>query len=177
MGKLPDRPPWYREMMAGLRAERSAGDVSPSEFLELAADEIQKRHDAGDPFGRSLWISDAAAYDRAVRKEQVATAEEIRALEDAAGYLKPSLFPDDVLIKLGLEQELELGFGRTVKTLDATHDERLKAVAELERKLGNANLGIHKRIDHLKHADELARDKTLREIIADPEEYGYDTGT
>ncbi len=178
MGKLlPGHPQWFREMVARLRAERSAGDATPSEFLEHAADEIEMRHKEGDPFLRSLAIADVAAYDRAINKEQRDIVGDEAAKAAATRLLQGSLFPDDVLVKLGLDPDLELGFGRSVKTLDATHDERLKAIGQLVNQLSNANSGIKRRIDDLKRADELAGNKTLREIIADPEEYGYDTGT
>lgn len=177
MTKLPGRPPWYREMMARLRAERSAGDTSPSEFLEHAADEIERRHKDGDPYLRSLVIKDVTAYDRAVSKVQRDAAADAAAAEEATKWIKPSLFPDEVLIKLGLDPELNLGFDRRVKTLDATREERQTAIAELKRKLSNSTAGTQKRIDALKRADAMAGDKTLREIIDNtPEEYGYGTG-
>jgi hypothetical protein len=164
-------------MVARLRAERSAGDTSPSEFLEHAADEIERRHKDGDPYLRSLVIKDVTVYDHAVSKEQRGTAADEAAIEEATKWIKGSLIPDDVLIKLGLDPEIQLGFGRYTKTLDATREERRKAIKELERQLGNANTGIRRRIDALERADAMAGDKTLREIIDDtPEEYGYGTG-
>jgi hypothetical protein len=164
-------------MVAQLRADRSAGDASPSEFLEHAADEIEKRHQDGDPYWRSLAINDVAAYDRAISKEQRDAAADEAATEEAAKWLQRGLFPDEILIKLGLDPEINLGFGREVQTLDATHEQRLKGIKELERKMSNSTAGTQKRIDALKRADDLAGDKTLREIIDDtPEEYGYGTG-
>lgn len=175
MKKLPNRPQWYKDMVADLRADRSAGDVSPSEFLELAADEIEKQHQDGDPYWRSLAIDDVAAYDRAVSKEQRDAAADKATAEEAAKWLQRGLFPDEVLVKLGLDREINLGFDRRVETLDATHEQRLKGIAELERKKLNSTAGTQKRIDALKRADVMAGDKTLREIIDDrPEEYGAD---
>lgn len=171
--KLPSRPPWYREMVARLRAERSAGDTSPSEFLEHAADEIERRHQGGDPYWRSLARADVAAYDRAVSKEQRDAAADDAATEEATKWVKRSLFPDEILIKLGLDTEINLGFTLRVQTLDATHEQRLKGIEELERKKSNSSAGTQKRIDALQRADDLAGDKTLREIIDNrPEEYG-----
>src|SRR6266581_1937730 len=171
--KLPGRPQWFREMVARLRAGRSAGDASPSEFLEHGADEIERRHRDGDPYLRSLAIADVAAYDRLTTREQQDQARDEAALAAATRWIQPGMLADDVLIKLGLDRELELGFGRKVSTLDASHDERLKAIAELERNLANAHSGIQKRVDDLKRADDLAGDKPLRAIIVNPEDYGY----
>lgn len=173
MKKLPSRPQWYKDMVASLRADRSAGDVSPHEFLEHAADEIERRHQDGDPYWRSLAITDVAGYDRAVSKEQRDAATDDAATEEAAKWIKRSLFPDEILIKLGLDPDINLGFERRVATLDASHEQRLKGIEELERKKKNSTAGTQKRIDALKRADYLAGDKTLREIIDDrPEEYG-----
>jgi hypothetical protein len=171
--KLPDRPQWFRDMMARLRADRRTGDASPSEFLEHGADEIERRHKDGDPYLRSLAIADVAAYDRLITREQRDQARDEAALAEATRWIQPGMLADDVLVKLGLDRTLELGFGRTVDTLDASHDERLKALAQLEHKLDNANEGIRKRIDDLKRADDLAGDKPLRAIIVNPEDYGY----
>ena len=115
MKKLPNRPQWYKDMVAQLRADRSAGDASPSEFLEHAADEIEKRHQDGDPYWRSLAINDVAAYDRAISKEQRDAAADDAVAEEAAKWLQRGLFPDEVLIKLGLDPEIKLGFGREVR--------------------------------------------------------------
>lgn len=177
MKKLPNRPQWYKDMVARLRADRSAGDASPSEFLEHAADEIEQRHKDGDPYLRSLARNDVAAYDRAVSKEQRDAAADDAATEEAAKWIKRSLFPDEILIKLGLDRDINVGFGRRVETLDATHAERLKGLKELRQKRDNSTAGTQKRIDALERADYLAGDKTLREIIDNrPEEYGYGIG-
>ena len=88
-----------------------------------------------------------------------------------------SLFPDEILIKLGLDRDINVGFGRRVETLDATHAERLKGIKELRQKMDNSTAGTQKRIGALERADYLAGDKTLREIIDNrPEEYGYGIG-
>jgi len=175
--KLPSRPQWYKDMVAQLRADRSAGDTSPSEFLEHAADEIEKRHKDGDPYLRSLAINDVATYDRAISREQRNAAADEAAAEEASKWLQRGLFPDEVLVKLGLDREINLGFSLRVETLDATHEQRLKGIEELERKKSNSTAGTQKRIDALKRADAMAGDKTLREIIDNrPEEYGYGAG-
>lgn len=177
MKKLPARPQWYRDMVAGLRADRSAGDVSPSEFFEHAADEIEKRHQDDDPYWRSLAIRDVKAYDDAVNKAQRNAAADDSAAEAATKWLQDGMLPDEVLIKLGLDPEINVGFDRRVRTLDASHEQRLKGIEELERKKLNSTAGTQKRIDALKRADAMAGDRTLREIIDDtPEEYGYGTG-
>lgn len=177
MKKLSNHPQWYKDMAASLRADRSAGDISPSEFFEHAADEIERRHQDGDPYWRSLAIADVAAYDRAVSKEQRNAAADGAAAEEAAKWLQRGLFPDEILIKLGLDPDINLGFERRVATLDASHEQRLKGIEELERKKLNSTAGTQKRIDALKRADDLAGNKTLREIIDDtPEEYGYGVG-
>lgn len=175
MTKLPSRKQWYKDMVASLRADRSAGDISPSEFLEHAADEIERRHQDGDPYWRSLAIADVARYDRAVSKAQRDAAADDAAAEEATRWIKRSLFPDEILIKLGLDPHINLGFDRSVATLDASHEQRLKGIEELERKKLNSSAGTQKRIDALKRADDMAGDKTLREIIDNrPEEYSVD---
>jgi hypothetical protein len=177
MTKLPSRQQWYKDMVANLRADRSAGDISPSEFFEHAADEIERRHQDGDPYWRSLAIADVARYDRAVSKAQRDAAADDAATEEAVKWIKRSLFPDEILIKLGLDPDINLGFDRRVPTLDASHEQRLKGIEELRRKMTNSTAGTQKRIDALERADYLAGDKTLREIIDNrPEEYGYGVG-
>ena len=109
--KLPARPQWFRSMIARLRAERSAGDTPPSEFLKHGADEIESRRRDGDPYLRSLAIADVAAYDRLVTREQRTQAEDEAAITEATRWIQPGMLADDMLAKLGLDRELQLGFG------------------------------------------------------------------
>lgn len=172
MGKKLSPSQWFKSAAASYRSMRATGDMSPSEMRELLADDIQTHHEDGDPFGRNIWIDFIDKYDRDVLKTQRDKADEVAALEMASGLLQQELFAPEVLAKLGLDLDLQLGFGRSVKTLDATHEERLKAIAELERQLDNANKGMVKKLEAIKRADSMAGDKTLREIISDPGEFG-----
>lgn len=169
MAKPPARPQWYRDMVATLRAKRKRREFPPHEFLEHAADEIQEHLD----FMRFLARSDVAMYDRALSKEQQAQVDEEMLTAQAQGYIKQSLFPEEVLAKLGLDPKLHLGFDRSIETADATHEDRLKAIAELERKKKSWATSIDREIAAIEALDELAGDKTLREIISDePDQYG-----
>lgn len=172
MGKKLNPSQWFKSAAASYRAMRTTGDLSPSEMRELLADDIQTHHEDGDSFGRNIWIDFIDKYDRDVLRAQRDKADEVAALEMASGLLQQELFEPEVLARLGLDFDLELGFGRSVKTLDATHEERQKAIAELERKLDNANKGMLKKLEAIRRADDLAGDKTLREIISDPGESG-----
>lgn len=164
MAKLPVRPQWYREMIAALRAQRKRGDIPDVEFAELAADEIENHPE----YLRSLAVADAKKYDSAVANEQKAQWDEEMATVAAKGYIQPSLHPEEVLEKLGLDRTLDLGYGRKVSTADATRDERQKAIAELERKKKSWETSVDKDIAAIEALDELAGDRTLREIIAEP---------
>lgn len=170
--KLPKRPQWYQGMVATLRAQRKQREFPPHEFLEHAADEIQQHPD----FVRFLARSDAAAYDRALSKEQQAQVDEEMLTAQAQGYLKQSLFPEEVLARLGLDPKLHLGFDRSVETADASHEDRMRAIAELERKKKSWATSIDREIAAIEALDELAGGKTLRQIISDEPDQ-YDTGT
>lgn len=161
---LPARPQWYRDMIAELRAKRKKGEIPAHEFAELAADQVADHPD----FLRSLAIADVARYDRAASREQQAALDDEAAMAQAQGYIKQSLFPEEVLAKLGLDPKLQLGFDRSVQTADATHDERMKAIAELERKKKAWETSIDREIAAIRALDELAGNSTLREIVADP---------
>lgn len=168
-GKLPKRPQWYREMVARLRAQRTGREFEPHEFLEHAADEVEDHPD----FVRFLARSDVAAYDRKVTTAQRADFEDEVTATDVARYVTPSLFPEEVLARLGLDRRLKLGFDRDVETADATHEDRMKAIAELERKKKSWEKSIDREIAAIEALDELAGDKTLREVVSDvPDEYG-----
>lgn len=164
MAKLPVRPQWFRETIAALRAQRKRGDIPDAEFAELAADEIEDHPE----YLRSLAVADARKYDRAVTIEQAAQFTDEMATVAAKGYIQPSLHPEEVLEKLGLDRMLDLGYGRKVDTADATHEERQKAIAELERKKKSWETSVDKDIAAIEALDELAGNKTLREIIAEP---------
>jgi hypothetical protein len=168
MAKLPSRPQWYRDMIAALRADRSAGHVPPGEFLELAADEIEGHPD----YVRGALKADAAKYDRAVDSEQRAQFDDEISTATMLGYIKQSLFPDDVLKKLGLDVKLELGFGRSVQTVDATHEDRMKAIKELEDKVERWEKSTDRQIAAIRALDDLAGSRTLAEIIEEPPALG-----
>jgi hypothetical protein len=170
---LPARPQWYKDMIAGLRANRKTGKIPPHEFLELAADEIEKRPD----YMRSLARADASAYDKAVSREQRVQFDDEVATAQAMGIIKQSLFPQEVLAELGLDAQLVVGYDRKVETADASHDDRMKAIAELERSKESWSKSKDREIAAVKALDELAGDKTLREILDDrPDGYGHGAG-
>lgn len=169
---LPVRPQWFKDMIATLRAQRKAATIPPHEFLELAADEAEDHKD----YVRDRIRDDIAAYDRKVSAAQAAQLSDDIAIAEAKKWLQESLMPTEMLEKLGLDTQLELGFGKKVPTLDATPEDRRKAIDNLELKRKNSDRGIQEKIDAIKQLNELAGDKTLRAIIDDrPDEYG--TGT
>jgi hypothetical protein len=157
-------------MIAKLRAQRKRAEIPAHEFLELAADEAADHKD----YVRDRLRDDIAAYDRKVTAQQVAQIDDDISIEEARKWLQGSLMPTEMLEKLGLDTQLELGFGNKVPTLDATPEDRRKAIEQLEIRRANSNSGIDDKIAALKQLNELAGDKTLREIIDDrpDEEYG-----
>jgi hypothetical protein len=166
---LPDRPQWFKDTIATLRAQRSDG-APPHEFGELAADEILKHPD----YVRGLARTDALSYDAKVTNQQSAEWTEEMAAAVARGFMQPSMLPAEALARLGLDPELDLGFGNKVLTVDATPEDRMKAIAELERSKESWAKGRDKKIAAIEALNELAGGKTLREIIDDlpDEEYG-----
>jgi len=173
-------PQWFRDTHADLRAQRAAGDVPRSEFAEHAADEIEKRHSAGDPLLRTILIWFVGLYDADTRKKQDDAADELRALEEASGYIKQDLFPAEVLINLGLPDDLDLGgYGKKIATPDARHSDAEKWRNELVRKQKSWDISLAK---DMEAADRLLTmlpgddSKTLRQVVSDPEEYGHGTG-
>lgn len=175
-----DVPQWFKEAHADLRAQRAAGDVPPSEFLEHGADEIDKHHAAGDPLGRAVWIWFFTLFDADVRKKQGDAADELEYLERAQGIIQQDLFPKEILAELGLPADLDLGgFGKTVPTPDARHSDVQKYIDEQERKkrtwdeTRDRNMEAAARLLAMLPADD---SRTLREVIADPEDYGYTAG-
>jgi hypothetical protein len=169
MKPLPVRPQWYKDMIATLRAQRKAGKIPPHEFLELGTDEAQNHPE----YVRDRLRDDIAAYDRKVGAAQAEQIKDDIAIAEARKWLQDSLMPLEMLEKLGLDAMLELGFGKKVATIDATAEDRQRAIDQLEHKRLNSNAGIDEKIAAIKHLNELAGDKTLREIIDDrPDEYG-----
>lgn len=168
---LPARPQWYKDMIATLRAQRKTGKIPPHEFLELATDEAEDHKD----YVRDRVRDDIAAYDRKVTAQQVAQIDDDISIDEARKWLQGSLMPTEMLEKLGLDTQLELGFGTKVPTLDATPEDRRKAIEQLEIKRANSNNGIDEKIAAIKQLNELAGDKTLREIIDDRPNGEYGT--
>ena len=169
---LPVRPQWYKDRIAELRAARKKGEIPAHEFLELGADEAVNHKD----YVRDRVRDDIAAYDRKVTAQQVANIDDDISIQAARKWLQGSLMPTEMLEKLGLDMQLELGFGNKVPTLDATPEDRRKAIEQLETKRDNSNSAITAKVEAIKQLNELAGDKTLREVIDDrPGEYG--TGT
>jgi hypothetical protein len=151
MGKLPSRPQWYRDKIASLRAARTSGSVTPAEFL-----------------ARQLLRADAARYDRAVNGEQRAQFGGDAADAMARGFIVSPLLPEEVLARLGLDVKLDLGFGRSVQTADATHEDRLKAIEELEDKAKRWARSTDRQVAAIRALDDLAGDRPLREVIEEP---------
>lgn len=177
MAKLPVRPQWYRDMIAGLRAERNAGDTSRTDFAEHAADEIVRRHKDGDPFLRSLAIADVRAYDSAVDREQGIKAGDLEDIEGAGIYIVPSLFTDDELAALGLDRVIDLGWGKTIRADDLDYEANEKAIAEFDRKAASWEKSMQeKKAPHERLRPVLASDKAkkLPQLIDNrpDEEYG-----
>jgi hypothetical protein len=181
MGKKSDAPSWFKEACASYRAMRGKGDLAASEMFELLADDIQTRHEAGDPFGRSLWVGFIIGYEGNLTKSQADAAAEEWALIQATGHLQTELFPREVLDKLGLPPVLDLGgFGKKLLAADACHGDMLKYRQELERKQKSWDTSLEKQIIAADRALEILpadNSKTLRQIVRDPGEHGYGTGT
>jgi hypothetical protein len=177
MGKKPGAPQWLKDALASYRVMRATGDLSPSEMRELLADDIQSRHEAGDPMGRAIWIEFIDRCDRDASKAQHDRADDAMALEFASGFLQPDLFPAEVLADLGLPPELDLGgFGKRVTTPDARYADVEKYLAELKRKRKSWDESLDERIDAAERTLALLPDdnsRTLREVVTDPEDYGY----
>lgn len=180
MGKKLSVPQWLKDARASYRAMRATGDLSPSEMRELLADDIQGRHEAGDPFGRAVWIEFIDRYDRDVSSMQRDKADELADLERASGYLQADLFPAEVLAELGVPADLDLGgFGKTVPTPDARHSDVQKYIDEQQRKketwdkTRDRNIEAAARLLAMLPADD---SRTLREVISDPEDYGFTAG-
>lgn len=170
-------PQWFKDQHARYRGQRAAGDVPASEVPELLADDIQSRHETGDPFGRDIWRDYIIRYDKAASNSAAANADEAAALELASGFLQPDLFPAEVLAKLGLPPVLDLGgFGKTIDAPDATRADIEKYRAELERKRKSWDDSLSERIAAAERILELLPEdgsRTLRDIITDPDEYGF----
>jgi hypothetical protein len=177
MAKKLAPPQWLKDALAARRAMRAAGDASASEMREHLADDIQARHDAGDPFGRAVWLDWIDRLDRDVSKAQHDKADEAMAFELAAGYLQPDLFPAEVLAELGLPAELDLGgFGKRVTTPDARHADVEKYLGELKRKRKSWDESLDERIEAAERALAILPEdnsRTLREVVTDPEDYGF----
>lgn len=179
MGKKLNAPGWFKESFARYRAQRAKGDLPVSEMYELLADDIQGRHEAGDVFGRALWIKFVTGYDEDVRKTQASAADEERALAEATGLLQSELFPREVLDELGLAPEVDLGWGKKVATPDLDWAGFEKAISEVERREKSWEKSLGEEKAALKRGQALVpadNSKTLRQVIADPEEYGHGTG-
>ncbi len=166
---------WFKDGFALYRGMRSSGDLSASDMRQLLADDIQTRLEAGDSLGRAIWIDFIDKYDRDLSKTQT----DARALEEASGYLQPDLFPQEVLDNLGLPPFVDLGFNKKVMTPDLDWDGFERAIKEATRKEESWEKSLGEQKQALKRAQALVpRDnsKTLRQVISDPEEYGYGTG-
>lgn len=167
--KLPDRPQWFKDMMGRLRGERKMRVFPPEEFLEHACDEA----DAHPEYPRVLARADIASYDHAMSKTQQGQVDDDMAIAEAKKYIRQSLFPNEVLAKLGLDPKLDLGWDRKVSTVDATPEDRQRAIAELERKKQSWSDSIDREIAAIRRLDEMAGGGTLREMVDDtPDEYG-----
>ena len=177
--KKLDSPMWFKEAFASYRVMRARGDLSTSEMYELLADDIQGRQEAGEPFGRFLWIDFITSYDGAASKAQIAAADEERALAEATGYLQEALYSKEILEKLGLPSTLDLGeWGKKISTLDADYAHMERALKELLRKKDSWDESLEKKIRATERALAILpadNSRTLRQVIADPDEYGYGT--
>jgi hypothetical protein len=177
MGKKLGAPQWLKDALASYRAMRAVGDLSPSEMREHLADDIQARHETGDPFGRAVWVEFIDRLDRDVSNKQHENADEAMALELASGFIQPDLFPAEALAELGLPPELDLGgYGKRVVTPDARYADVEKYLAELRRKRKSWDESLDERIEAAERTLAILpsdNSRTLREVIADPEEYGH----
>src|SRR6266704_439477 len=108
-GKRPSAPQWFKDAHAKYRGLRAAGDLSASELREHLADDVQARHEAGDPFGRSVWVSFIAAYDAKVNKAQGDIAAEEWALAEATGLLRQNCSPRKCLRSSAFHHKSILG--------------------------------------------------------------------
>lgn len=180
MGKKLGAPQWLKDAFASYRAMRATGDLSPSEMRELLADDIQGRHEAGDPFGRAVWIEFIDRYERDVSNTQRDKADEAMALELASGFLQADLFPAEVLAELGLPADLDLGgYGKSVPTPDARHSDVQKYIDEQGRKKKSWDETRDRNIEAAGRLLAMLPDddsRTLREVISDPEDFGYTAG-
>jgi hypothetical protein len=174
MAKKFAPPQWLKDALADYRSLRAAGDVPAAEMPELLTDRIDDRHSKGDPFPRDIWREYVVKLDRDTAKTSAAKADEAAALEAAAGFLQPDLFPADALIKLGLPPVLDLGsFGKRVDAPDATRADVEKWKNELERKKNSWDESLTRQIDaayrllDLMGADD---SRTVRDVIADPDD-------
>src|SRR6266704_439476 len=89
------------------------------------------------------------------------------------------LFPQEVLEKLGLPSQVDLGWEKKAQTADLDWDGFEKAISEVERKEKSWEKSLSEQKEALKRGQALVpRDnsKTLRQVISDPEEYGYGAG-
>jgi hypothetical protein len=177
MGKKLGAPQWLKDALASYRAMRAAGDLPPSEVRELLADDIDRRHKDGDPFPRAVWLDWLDRFDRDVSRAQHDQADEAMALELASGFLQPDLFPAEVLAELGLPPELDLGgYGKRVMTPEARHADVEKYLTELKRKRKSWDESLDDRIVAAERALAILpqdNSRTLREVVADPEDYGF----
>lgn len=177
MGKKLTAPMWFKESIASYRAMRAKGDLSVSEMYELLADDIQTHHDSGEPFGRAIWIDYVTAHDARTTKAHADEAAEQAAFAAASGFLQSELFSKDVLDSLGLPAELDLGgFGKTIATPDARHADVRRYKDELERKKKSWDDSLDGRIRAAEKALEILPEdnsRTLRQVVTDPEEYGF----
>ena len=166
---LDGKPQWFKDMMGRLRGERKMRVLPPEEFLEHACDEAE----AHPEYLRALARADVAGRDRAMNNAQQVQLDDDTAIAEAKKYIKQSLFPDEVLAKLGLDPKLDLGWDRAVSTVDATPEDREKAIAELVRKKQSWISIIDRDIAAIKRLDEMAGTGTLRNMVDDtPDEYG-----
>lgn len=167
-------PQWFKDQHARYRGQRAAGDIPPTEMPELLTDDIQSRHENGDPFGRDIWRDFATRYDRNVSNSAADAAAEAAALELASGFLQAEMFPAEVLASLGLPPELDLGgYGKKIATPNATYADAAKWKEELERKLKSWGKSLGDDIaaaDHLLEILPEDNSRTLRDVIADPDD-------
>ena len=122
---------------------------------------------AGLTFSAQVFAADAPAEIK------------IGTLYASSGRYASISMPVHSALKLWIDQKNADGgvyvkaFGKKVPTLDATPEDRRKAIEQLETKRENSNRGIDAQVEAIKQLNELAGDRTLRETIDNrPDEYG-----
>jgi hypothetical protein len=164
----PHSPQWLRDVVAAIGAQWLNKDVSASEAEDLIADAIQEHHDSGDPYGRTLWLTQARRerlgwWNKVKEREGEREAEAL-----LSGVTQEALF--DLPFPL-LGGEVSVGFGRMVRQLDLDYAAALLARQVRARQQDNTN-AAHEvylaEMDRLLKVLDQDHGKKLLDFIEDP---------